>query len=270
MPRYELNGMRAIVTGASSGIGRALVKQLASRGVSVVVIARRGERLAELQSELQSPNCRIVPVVGDVTDEAIRRQAIDAATEELGGLDLLVNNAGISVQGEFADGTPEQARRLFEVNFFAVIELSRLALPLLRASPRAAVVNVASILGHRAIPFNSEYCATKFALRGWSEAVRAEWGKWGIRVLVVSPGTTQTEFFENLIEKRREMPWDQTQGDSPESVARAIVRALERGRTHIVPSTRGWFLLSANRLFPGLIDAVMRRFGKSPDTRRTD
>ncbi len=262
MPRHKLSGTRAIVTGASSGIGRALVRELAAHGVAMVVVARRGERLIELQQQL--PSCHIVPIVGDVSDETVRRQAIEAAATELGGLDLLVNNAGISVQGEFADGTPDQARRLFDVNFFAAIELSRLALPLLRQSSRAAVVNISSILGHRAIPFNSEYCATKFALRGWSEAVRAEWAKWGIRVLVVSPGTTETEFFDSLLEKRRDMPWDESQGDSPESVANAIVRAITRGKTHIVPSMRGWLLVSANRIFPGFIDFVMRRFGKTP------
>ena len=178
-----------------------------------------------------------------------------------GGIDLLVNNAGVSVQGEFGDGTPEQLRRVFDVNLFAAIELSRIALPLLRESKRATIANVASILAHRAIPFNSEYCASKFALRGWSEAIRAELAQQGIHVLVVSPGTTRTEFFDNLLEKRREMPWTEAHAQSAEAVARATIRAIERRCNHTVPNLRGQILLLANRLSPRLVDWGMRKLG---------
>jgi short-subunit dehydrogenase len=263
--RLDLKGMRAIVTGASSGIGEALIRELASHGVSIVMVARRGERLDALREQLDTTNVRLVPLAGDITDAAIRQQAIQLATEQLGGLDLLVNNAGISVQGEFASGRPEHIRRVFEVNFFAAVELTRLALPMLRHSQRPVVVNLASILAHRAVPFNSEYCASKFALRGWSDAVRAEWAKWGIRVLVVSPGTTKTEFFDNLLEKRRKMPWSESAGVSPSYVARCTVQALIRRKSHIVPNWRGRLLLAANRYAPRLVNGIMRRFGSTDE-----
>ena len=148
-----------------------------------------------------------------------------------------------------------------ELNFFAVTELTRLALPLLRDGCDPLIVNISSILGHRAIPHQSEYCASKFALRGWSEALRAELHGLGIGLLLVSPGTTETEFFDHLLEKQSTTPWGKQQGISPEAVAKQIVRAIERRNREIFPNWRGRLLVWANRCCPGLVDRVMNRYG---------
>lgn len=262
MPRRSLVGLRALVTGASSGIGRAICLDLARSGVDLVVVARRAEALAALVSELQTLGRRAVPLAGDVTDSAIRQQALDAARDQLGGLDLLVNNAGVSAFGRFTDSSPELLRRIMEVNFFAAVELTRAAIPLLRLGQSPTVVNVSSILGRRANPLNAEYCSSKFALTGFSEAVRPELAVEGINVLVVAPGTTETPFFDNLLEQRETPAWLETRGVSPEHVARATLNAIKAGKHEIVPSWSGWWLLLANRIAPRLVDRGMKRVAR--------
>jgi short-subunit dehydrogenase len=141
------------------------------------------------------------------------------------------------------------------------VELTREALPLLRDGRQPIVVNIGSVLGRRGCPHKSEYCASKFALDGFSESLRAEFAPLGIDVLVVTAGPTDTEFFEHLIEEHGDLPWGEGKPVSPERVARATIRAIERGRHEIIPSWRGWFLVTANRLFPRLVDRLMARYG---------
>lgn len=257
----QLLNSRALVTGASSGIGRALALELARRGVDLVLLARREDRLAEVSAEVARLGRRAVIVVGDVTDHETRRRALAAARDELGGLDILVNNAGVSAHGRLADADPARLRPIMEVNFFAPVELIREALPLLRAGRQAVVVNIGSVLGKRGCPHKSEYSASKFALQGFSEAIRAEFKSIGIDVLMVVAGPTNTEFFEHLIEEHGKLPFHDPKPVSPQRVAIAIVHALEAGRSEITPSWRGWLLVVANRCFPRIVDRIMARYG---------
>jgi short-subunit dehydrogenase len=261
MARRRLQDKRALVTGASGGIGRAIALELARAGVDQVLVARRSERLASVAAEIARLGRRAETVVGDVTDPAIRLQALEVARERLGGLDVLVNNAGVSAHGRFADADPDRLRPIMETNFFAPVELIREALPLLKKGCEPIVVNISSVLGQRACPHKSEYCASKFALRGFSEALRAEFAPLGIDVLVVTAGPTDTEFFKHLLEEHGELPWGDSKPVSPERVARATIRAIERGRHEIIPSWRGWLLATANRICPGILDVLMARYG---------
>src|SRR5207245_1323382 len=151
MAKRSVHGSRGIVTGASSGIGRAIAVELARRGADLVLVARRRERLEELATELNGLPGRVEIVAGDVTDPAVRERAVECARASFGGLDLLVNNAGIGALGRFEDAGPDRLRRILEVNFFAAAEMIRASLPLLKLGKRPIVVNVGSILGHRAI-----------------------------------------------------------------------------------------------------------------------
>ncbi len=261
MPRRTIEGSRVLITGASSGIGRALALELARRGAKLVLLARRASKLEDVAAEVSRRGSQVETVTGDVTDEAARRQALDRALSCYGGLDILVNNAGIGAQGNFAEADPARLRPIMEVNFFALAEMTRAALPLLRNGRRPMIVNISSILGHRGIPGTSEYCASKFAVQGFSESLRAELWPEGIDVLVVSPGTTQTEFFDVLVEKRGQAAWSGRGGDSPEVVARKIARAIRSGRHEIMPNWLGWALCGLNRLSPRLADEVVARFG---------
>ncbi len=257
----KIAGSRSLVTGASGGIGRAIALELARQESKLILVARRGEELASVATEVRSLGGQIETVAGDITEPGLRAAALERAVAAFGGLDILVNNAGVGALGRFDEADPQRLRRIFDVNFFAAAELIREALPILKKSERPIIVNIGSILGHRGAPRSSEYCASKFALQGLSEALRAELKPTGIDLLVVSPGTTDTEFFDHLVEKRGGTLWPKQRGVSAEAVARATVRAIAAGRHEIIPNTRGWLLVAANRLFPGLIDRLMARYG---------
>lgn len=253
MPKRPIQGSRAIVTGASSGIGRELTRTLVAQGARVVAVARREDRMRDL-----GPNVEVV--VGDVTDPPTREQAVQTAADSFGGLDLLINNAGVGAMGRFDTARSDTIRRLMEVNFFATVEMTRLALPLLKTGRRPMLVNLSSIMGLRGAPHNSEYSASKFALQGFSEALRAELVQDGIDVLVVSPGTTETEFFERLIASDSQASWPEHAPVSAAYVARAIVRAIRQGKHAIVPYRLGRVLYYLNRISPRLVDRIMARY----------
>lgn len=258
--KRELKNRRAVVTGASSGIGFETALELVRQGVSVVVVARREDRLQQLVDQITALGGKVESVVGDITDPETRRRALDAAQANFGGLDILVNNAGIGAMGLFEEADPQRVRRIMEVNFFALVEMTRLALPLLKQGVAPIIVNVSSILGHRGTPHNSEYSASKFAVHGFSESIRAEFTRLGIDVLVVSPGTTETEFFDRAIEKKTEPNWPKHKPISAAAVAKQIVRAMRAGRHEIVPYRWGRVLCWLNRLSPRLVDGIMARY----------
>jgi short-subunit dehydrogenase len=199
-------------------------------------------------------------VAGDVTDPAVRQQVFETVRSGFGGLDILVNNAGIGAMGLFEHADPARVRRIMDVNFFAPVEMTRLALPLLKQGTNPIVVNVSSIFGHRGVPHSSEYCASKFAIRGFSESLRAELTRHRIDVLVVSPGTTETEFFEHVIQRTGEPSWPPHRAVPAAAVARQTVRAIRRGRHEIIPYRWGRFLDWLNRLSPRLVDRLMARY----------
>jgi short-subunit dehydrogenase len=261
MTRREIADTRFAITGTSSGIGRALAVALAGQKARLVLNARRQDKLDELAAEVRALGAQAEIVAGDITEPAVRAAIIQRAETSLGGLDVLVNNTGIGAVGRFDEAGPERLRRIMEVNFFALVEMTRLALPLLNEGRHPMIVNVSSILGHRALPRSSEYCASKFAVQGFSEALRAELHASGVDVLVVSPGTTATEFFDSVIDRRGSTRWRKQPGVPAEVVARRMVRAIRRGSHEIVPNARGQMLVWLNRLAPRLTDAILQRYG---------
>jgi short-subunit dehydrogenase len=260
MSTRQIEGCRTILTGASSGIGRALARELGACGAKLVLVARREIELRQLATELESNGTPCDVVVGDITDAAVRKQAVEEARLRFGGLDALINNAGIGALGRFEDASTDRLRRIMEVNFFAAAELIREALPLLKQGHSPLIVNVGSILGHRGIPRSSEYCASKFALQGLSESLRSELAASGIDLLVVSPGTTATDFFDHAM-GGGSSPWPAQKGVPAALVASRTVRAMRRGQHEIIVNSRGKLLVLANRLFPRLVDHFMERYG---------
>lgn len=254
-------GKRALVTGASSGIGRSLSIELARRGASVVLLARREDALGETVAMVENAGGVAESIVGDVTDADVRAAALAAARSRFGGLDVLINNAGVSAHGRFHESSPDRLRQIVEVNLLAVASLTHAAAPMLVQGGEPRVVNMGSVLGWRGAPHNAEYCASKFALRGLSEAIRPEFARIGIGLLHVSPGTVETPFFDHLIEKRGDLPWGRRQGVSPRRVARVTLDAAARGRSEVVIGAAAWWLVRLSRYMPWLIDRVMRRYG---------
>jgi short-subunit dehydrogenase len=258
MARRKVAGLRTIVTGASSGIGRALVIELVRQGAKVVGLARRAERLTALAEELAAPE-RFRWHAGDVTRREDRAAALEIASREFGGLDALVNNAGIGALGRFDEADEARLRKVMEVNFFAPAEFIREALPHMQRGNRPIVVNVGSVLGHRAVPEKSEYCASKFALHGLSDALQAELAKSGIDVLLVSPSTTASEFFD-VADGAGSLPELRFGSMSPEAVARRTVAAIAAGRHEIILSASGNLLVWLDRLCPPLANWIVARW----------
>lgn len=259
--RRNLRNARAIVTGASSGIGREIARELARAGAKVLVTARREDRLTQLVAELRAEKHEASLLAGDITVPDFRTQLLAAAQETFGALDVLVNNAGAGSIGLFQDSTPETLRRIMELNFFAPIELTRAALPLLRAGNKPLIANVASVLGHRAVPKKSEYCASKFALHGMSDALRAELAPQGIDVCLISPSTTASEFFDVAQGDARKLPWLKVPGMTSAAVGRAAVRAIRAGRHEVILSPGGKLLVWADRCSPPLVNRLVSRLG---------
>ncbi|PHQ35908.1 SDR family NAD(P)-dependent oxidoreductase [Rhodopirellula bahusiensis] len=256
----------AIVTGASSGIGFELTRMLVNEGAHVVAVARRRERLIELANATSHPE-RVHCIAGDVTDAATREEAMRAADSLRDGeLDLLVNNAGVGAIGPFADASPERMRRVMEVNFFAPVDWTRDAIPRLRLAAqkdvRPVVCNIGSVLGHRAVPDKSEYCASKFALHGWNDSLRAELVREGIGVTMVSPSTTRSEFFDSLVETEPDQKSNSIGSWPPARVAQATLTAIKRGRSEVILSLGGKALVYADRVSPPVMNGILAKRGR--------
>ena len=185
----ELSGLRALVTGGASGIGLATARLLASRGAQVACL--------DLNPRVPPP---LLGVRADVTDETAVRGAIDEVVQRLGGLDVVVNNAGVGAQGTVADNDLNEWRRVFDVNVYGVVRVVQAALPHLRRSPRAAIVNTCSIAAWAGLPNRALYSATKGAVLALTLAMAADHLAEGIRVNCVNPGTTDTPWVARLLE----------------------------------------------------------------------
>ncbi len=270
MAKRSFAGKRVVLTGASSGIGWYVASKLVREGAYVIVSSRRDDRLQQLRQSFGNPRKRLIAVPGDIADGNHRQQLITTAIEQLGGLDIVINNAGVGAIGNFELATPERLRRIFEVDFFAAAELTRLALPHLHEGNQPAVCVVSSVLGHRAVPGKSEYCAAKFALRGWSESLRVELKPSGIDVITISPSTTRSEFFGSLIEtKDQSTQPDGTQQSvasrsfgtqSAEQVANSILRAVRQRKRDLILSPGGKALVWLSSLAPQLMDSMLLRY----------
>ncbi|QVL32953.1 SDR family oxidoreductase [Telmatocola sphagniphila] len=257
--RRELKGMRVLVTGASQGIGRALAELAARRGCKVLAAARSVDLLKELAEKVRKDNLVMEVVQADVSKPEDRQKMVEAAKEKFGGLDILINNAGIGATGHFADSTPEVLRNIMETNFFGATETTRLFLPILKQGTKPAIVNISSIVGRRALPARGLYSASKFAMQGWSEAIRAELAKDNIDVLVVNPGLTQTNFSKNMLEQKAKIQMDHLRGMTSEQVAEAILRATEKGKNNTNLTFRGKLLLLFTRFAPAVIDFFAKK-----------
>ena len=259
MARRKLAGLRVLVTGASQGIGRALAVSAARRGCKVLAAARSADLLAELAAEVRAAGGTIETVAADVTGPADRQAMVDAATRHFGGLDVLVNNAGIGATGHFMDSDPETLRRIFEVNYFGLCEVTRAFLPLLKRGTTPAIVNISSVVGRRALPARGLYSSSKFAVAGFSEAIRAELAKDGIDVLVVNPGLTQTNFSKNMLEAKAKVQMDHLRGMTSEEVAEATLDAAAKGKTEVTLTAKGKMLVLVARFFPWVIDIFAKK-----------
>ena len=260
--KRSFNKKRVLLTGASSGIGAVLASLLAEEGADLVLLARRKDRLQEIADQIRQRfgDRKVILVDGDITDSEVRHRAVQSAVDQLGGLDILINNAGVGATALFEDTTLETLRRVFEVNFFALFELTQLALPHLKKGTEPMVVNLSSIVGLRGVPHYGVYGATKFAVAGLTESMRAEFVRHKIDALLVCPGTTQTEFFDVLYQSTSAPALPAHHPVTSEYVAVRIVRAMKRGTHKIIPYFPAVLLDKLNRFCPRFADWIMTKY----------
>jgi NADP-dependent 3-hydroxy acid dehydrogenase YdfG len=225
MPK-PLEGRVAVVTGASSGIGEATALALARDGAAVALGARRRERLEELAKRISSEGGRVLVREVDVSNEDQARSFIDAASEELGGIHVLVNNAGVMLLGPVAGADTDDWRRMIAVNLLGLLWCTHAALPLMASSGGGDIVNVSSVAGRRADAGAAVYNMTKFGVHGFSEALRQEALHVNVRVTTVAPGFVATEL--------------QGQNENP-----VVLQVLERAREQIGEVLRAEDIASA-------------------------
>jgi len=171
----------------------------------------------------------------------------------------LVNNAGIGATGHFIDGNQDQLRKIFEVNVFGLAETTRTLLPLLKLGNSAQVINIGSIVGERAFPARSDYSSSKFAVHAFTDGLRSELSKDQVDVLMVAPGLTQTNFSQNMLKQSAKVQLDHMRGMTSEQVAEAVWNSSEKGKDRVFLTRQGRLLLLVNKLFPWLVDRIMRR-----------
>jgi NADP-dependent 3-hydroxy acid dehydrogenase YdfG len=223
MKMQNLTGKVAVITGASSGIGEATARLLVEEGVQVVLAARRKERMDALVQELGD---KAVAVACDVGDMASVTALFDTVRERFGGLDLLFNNAGMGVNGPFAQSRPEDWKTQIDVNLYGVLNCTQAAIPLMRGRPGAMISSVSSVGGRYGIAGWSVYNATKFAVVGFHDALRKELGPDGIRVSVIEPGAVWTEWGHNVPEEAMRERRETVDALHAEDVAQALVYAF--------------------------------------------
>ncbi|MGF1473129.1 MAG: SDR family oxidoreductase [Rubrobacteraceae bacterium] len=194
----KLDGKVAVVTGASSGIGEATAEVLAAEGATVVIAARREERLADLRQRLESNGTRALVAQCDVTDEEQAHALIRRAREEFGQVDILVNNAGVMLLSRVEKGLSEEWRQMFDVNVLGLLYVTDAAIEVMKEQGSGHIVNISSVAGRQSNPMTGVYSGTKYAVNAVSEALRKELVEDGIRVTIVEPGAVATELPDHI------------------------------------------------------------------------
>ncbi len=260
-----------VITGASSGIGRALSYGFGNKGARVVLAARNLEKLEELVNDLQNQGIQALAVQTDVTVEDDCRQLIEKTLTHFGRIDVLINNAGLSMRALFIDLQLDVMRRLLDTNFWGTVYCSKFAMPHLIKSG-GSLVGIISIGGYIGMPGRSGYVASKFAVRGFLDTVRVENRKTGLHVLIVAPGFTASNIRRTALladgSLQGETPRDEDHMMSAEEVATNIYKAVVRRKRNLVLTFyQGKLTVFVGKIFPKLVEMqVYKTFAKEPDS----
>jgi short-subunit dehydrogenase len=257
-----LSSGNALVTGASSGIGRELVRQLVSnRGMTVLATARRRDRLETLAQELTPGRVQIC--CGDLADAAFRQTLWNQAESMPGGIDLVINNAGLGNYSELDNQDPEAIRQVIEINVIALVDLTQKAIRHMKSRGAGQILAISSVLGFIGLRDSAVYVASKHAVNGLVKSLRYElWGT-GVRIWAACPGRTESEFRRVALGDKAGRAIENSHGEPTQRIARGIVRGIDRRSTFVMPSWRAWTVVTLAHWLPGLFDVVMTRWGPS-------
>jgi NAD(P)-dependent dehydrogenase (short-subunit alcohol dehydrogenase family) len=252
----SIRGQTVVITGATSGIGRETALAFARGGARVVVAGRREERLTELVKEIGKDDALAVRT--DVADEKKVQALIAQAEKRFKRIDVLVNNAGVGAAARFDEQSLEDFRRVMDVNFWGAVYACKAALPVMKGQPEGGVIiNVSSILGKRGMPFETAYCASKFALAGFSEALRTEVMANKIDVSTIFPGAVESEFWQAMDNKTGLEMTDFLPKFPARELARIIVQDARFPQPEIVMALDAQAIAFFNTLAPGAMDFVL-------------
>ena len=263
--RFDYAGRVAIITGGSRGLGLLIARELRKEGARVALLARNREELIRAKDQLGA-NSGVLTIPCDVAERALVRQAVEIVAHHFGRIDMLVNNAGVIQVGPLEHMTYEDFQHAMNVHFWGAYHCTEAVLPYMRQKGRGRIVNIASIGGLIAVPHLAPYSASKFALVGYSDAVRAEVAKDGIRVTTVCPGLMRTGSAVNALMKGRheaEFAWFGTLSSMPfvsidaKRAARKIVDAARRGAPHLTITPQARLAAILDRLMPNTIGRMM-------------
>ena len=257
-----------IVTGASSGIGKATALRFAQKGAHLVLAARSVAKLNILSEQLTPFGVEVLIVPTDVSIEADCKNLMDKALEKFGRIDVLVNNAGISMRAAFADIELDVLKKVMDVNFWGTVFCTRYAMASILKS-KGSIVGVSSIAGYKGLPGRTGYSSSKFAMHGFLESVRIENLKKGIHVLIACPGFTASNIRNTALDAngsvQGETPRDEQKMMQPEEVAKAMVTAVEKRKDRLTLTTNGKLTVFLNKFFPKMVDKlVFNHMSKEP------
>jgi short-subunit dehydrogenase len=260
-----------VITGASSGIGKALAFEFGTKGATVVLAARNLAKLQEIVTDLSKLSVHTIAVQTDVTIESECRELVEKTLEKYGRIDVLITNAGISMRSLFIDLQLDVMRRVMDTNYWGTVYCSKFAMPHLIASG-GSLVGVISIGGYIGMPGRSAYAASKFAVRGFLDTVRVENRKTGLHVLVVAPGFTSSNIRRAALladgSLQGETPRDENHMMSAEAVAAYIYKAVvKKKRQLILTFVQGKLTVFLGKFFPKFLDKqIYNTFAKEPDS----
>ena len=264
-----MNGKVVIITGASSGIGRALALEYAKRGASLSLAARRIDQLKLLQAEL--PSTPLLAIQTDVTNESDCKELIDLTIRKFGHLDILINNAGLSMRALFDEIELSSFRQVMDVNFYGTVYCTKYALPFLIES-KGSLVGIISVAGHVGLPARSAYSASKFAVRGFLDTIRLENLYTGLHVLVAAPGFTTSEIRKSALTAdgtpQGETPRQEEKMMSAEVCAYLVAEAItKRKRSLVLTFKEGKLSVFLGKFWPLLLDRLtFYHMAKEPDS----
>lgn len=268
--RNKMKDKVVVITGASSGIGRALALEFAGSGAKLAIAARNETRLKETEEAVKKLGAEVISVKTDVSVETDCRNLIKQTVDTFGGIDILINNAGISMRALFVETDLDVIRQLMDVNFWGTVYCSKYAMPHLLKS-RGSLVGVSSIAGYKGLPGRTGYSASKFAMHGFLETLRIENLKTGLHVLIACPGFTASNIRNTALNEKGEVqgesPRDEGKMMSAEEVARHIANAIAKRKDRLTLTTQGKLTVLLNKLFPKFLDKqVYNHMAKEPDS----
>ncbi len=248
-----------IITGASSGIGLACAKEFAQKGSKIVLAARNKEKLSEIEHDFKREGCDVLCIPTDVSLENDCHQLIEKSIQHFGHIDVLINNAGISMRATFEDSELQVLSKLMDVNFWGCVFCTKYALPYLIQS-KGSLIGVSSLAGFKGLPGRTGYSASKFAMQGFLETIRVENFKKGLHVMIAAPDFTASEIRKRALtacgEEQKETPKDENSLMTAEEVARQIYKGIVKRKRTIFLTFKGKVMVFLKWVAPGLLDKI--------------